>query len=86
MQEWMAWTATGIMTAITGVTAWLLKTIANLPADYVPRSQINNRFDQIKAEIHADMEKQDDRTEKRFDRLEAYLVRIESKLDGKADK
>jgi len=32
------------------------------------------------------MEKQDDRTEKRFDRLEAYLVRIESKLDGKADK
>jgi len=86
MQEWMAWTATGIMTALIGVTGWILRTVANLPADYVPRTQVNSRFDQLKAEIHEDMTKQEDRTEKRFDRLEAYLVRIESKLDGKADK
>jgi len=82
----MAWTATGIMTALIGVTGWILRTVANLPADYVPRTQVNSRFDQLKAEIHEDMTKQEDRTEKRFDRLEAYLVRIESKLDGKADK
>jgi len=86
MQEWMAWTATGIMTALIGVTGWILRTVANLPADYVPRDQINSRFDAVKREIHDDLKAQDDRNEKRFDRFEAYLVRIESKIDAKADK
>jgi len=60
MQEWMAWTATGIMTALIGVTGWILRTVANLPADYVPRDQINSRFDAVKREIHDDLKAQDD--------------------------
>ena len=82
----MQWAAGIISTATLGVLGWVANVLINLPREYVTRAEIDKRLSDFKQDVHADMIAQEDRTEKRFDRLEAFLVRIEEKIDRKQDK
>lgn len=86
MPEWLQWVAGLLSTVTLGVLGWVANVLVRLPREYVPRDEFDKRFGELKSDVHDDITKSEDRAEKRFDRLEAILVRIEDKVDGKQDK
>ena len=86
MPEWMQWAAGIISTATLGVLGWVANVLVSLPREYVTRKEIDQRIADLEQRVHLDMVAQENRSEKRFDRIEAFLVRIEEKIDRKQDK
>jgi len=90
MSEWITIAAGSLSVAVLGVLGWVAKVLTNLPNDYMPRDQVNSRFEKVEQKFHDDMEAAESRSDKRFDRLEHNLDegfrRVLDKLDGKADK
>ena len=83
---WTDWVLGIVGTVIAGTVIWMGRVISTLPQDYVPRSQMNMRFEAIEARIHEDMSNQERRTDKQLDKLDSKLDQIIAKLDSKADK
>ena len=93
MSELFLWGLGLLGTAVLATLGWVAKVLTQLPVNYVPRDQVNERFSKIQEQFEAsikamerDMEASEARSEKRFDRIDAYLERIVNKLDAKADK
>lgn len=83
---WSDWVL-GVIGSIIALTViWTGRAIMALPADYMPRTQINSRFEALEARLHKDMVSQERRTDKQLDKLDAKLDQILDKLDNKADK
>ena len=85
----MAWSdwVLGVVGSIIALTViWTGRAIMALPTDYMPRAQINSRFEALEARLHEDMVSQERRTDKQLDKLDAKLDQIIAKLDGKVDK
>lgn len=86
------WLTTIIGIGIPALSVWLLRLnmcinrMLERQGEYVPRTEINQRFRDIKNEIHTDMTAQERRSDKQFEELKQYLIRIEEKLGDKADK
>ncbi|NBB81656.1 MAG: hypothetical protein GVY36_19810 [Verrucomicrobia bacterium] len=84
------WAAIGLV--ITLISSWLavlhkrVMSVTDLGERFVPRPQIDKRFRELEQRLHSDMKAQEARSDKRFDKIDATLVRIEGKIDSKADK
>ena len=83
---WTEWVLTIVGGVITGTVIYMGKVISELPERFVPRPQVNARFEALEARLHEDMLSQERRTDKQLDKLDGKLDQILSKLDGKADK
>lgn len=83
LTEWFIWVA-GIVFAT--VVAWIGKVMVGLPKEYMPRYQIEQKFSNFEKRMHDDLNRQEVRAEKRFDKIDEALIKIMDKLDGKADK
>lgn len=86
MAEVMNWFLGIAGTVIAGTIVYMGKLFADLPKEYMPRQQIDERFRDLEDRIHNDMGDQDRRNEKHFDRLYNKLDEMHSELKGKADK
>lgn len=93
MNEIFLWLLGVIGAGVLAILGWVANVLTRLPVEYVPRSQVNERFEKIQAHMdeslrsmERDMEAAEVRSDKRFDRVDANLERILNKLDGKADK
>jgi DNA primase large subunit len=84
------WAAVGLI--ITLLSGWMavlhrkLMSMTDLSERFVPRPQVDKRFYELEQRLHEDMKAQEGRSDKRFDKIDATLVRIEGKIDSKADK
>ena len=83
---WSDWVLGVVGSIITLTVIWTGRAIMALPNDYMPRAQINSRFEALEARLHEDMVSQELRTDKQLDKLDRKLDQILDKLDGKADK
>ena len=86
MDEWLGWALAGIFTMLIGIVGWAGRTLTKLPVEYVPREQINSRFESIREEMRDDNQALERRNDKRFDSIDGKLDRILDKVDRKADK
>ena len=86
MGEWVGWTLAGVSTMLIGVVSWAGRILTRMPLEYVPRDQVNARFESIRAEMKEDTHKLEQRSDKRFDSVDGKLDRILDRLDRKADK
>lgn len=83
---WTEWVLTIVAGVITGTLIYMGKVLNDLPERFVPRPQVNERFEALEARIHDDMISQERRTDKQLDKLDQKLDRILDKLENKADK
>ena len=83
---WIEWVLGIIASIITGTVIYMGRLFAELPKEYMPRDQIERRFEDLEARIHTDMASQDRRNEKHFDRLYAKVDEVLQELKSKADK
>ena len=83
---WTDWVLGVVGSVIVGTVIWMGRIISTLPAEYMPRDQINSRFEALEARLHNDMVDQERRTDKQLDKLDRKLDQILDKLDGKADR
>ena len=83
---WSDWVLGVVGSIITLTVIWTGRAIMALPNDYMPRAQVNDRFEKLEARIHEDMSGQERRTDKQLDKLDSKLDQIIAKLDSKADK
>lgn len=83
LTEWFVWVF-GIVFA--GVITYIGRVMVTLPKEYMPRYQIEQKFSNFEKRIHDDLNRQEIRAEKRFDKIDEALMKIMDKLDGKADK
>lgn len=81
MPEWVGWTVGGIVAGVLGAISWVLHTLTKLPIVYVPRDQLNARFEALKFEMHRDIREQEGRMDKRFEGLESSIIQVHQKLD-----
>lgn len=79
---------TGILWAIGIVAAaimgWLGKIthmLTNLAEHYVPRNEINRRFDKITGEFVRDLREHEEREQRCFDKIDARFDQSDKKLD-----
>lgn len=86
MTDAMNWFLGIAGTVIAGTVIYMGKLFADLPKEYMPRAQIDARFDDLERRIHNDMADQDRRNERQFDRLYKKLDEIHAELKDKADK
>lgn len=93
MADWLGWIVAGALTAILGVLAWFARAVISLPTEYMPRDQINKRFDDLRQYLHDELKSSETHSQdrfaqqdKRFDALEAKSDRIIEMLGGKADR
>ena len=84
--DWTEWLLLTISGSIVAMGGWMAKTLGSLPQAFVPRSQIDARFQSLESRIDRDLSAQDARTDKRFDQVDAKLDRILERIDMKADK
>jgi len=77
-------TVSGVVLAT--LIAYVGRAMANMPREYVPRPQVDQRFAELESRLHDDMRDQENRVEKRFDSIDSKLDKIMDKLDDKADK
>ena len=84
--DWIDWVLGVIGSIIAFTVIWTGRAIMALPKDYMPRSQINSRFEALEYRLHEDMMSQERRTDKQLDKLDGKLDQILNKLDSKADK
>ena len=83
---WIEWVLTIVGGVITGTVIYMGKVISSLGTEYMPRDQINERFEKLEARIHNDMGDQDRRNEKQFDRLWQKMDDMHTDIKAKADK
>ena len=83
---WIEWVLTIVGGVITGTVIYMGKVISSLGTEYMPRDQINERFEKLEARIHNDMGGQDRRNEKQFDRLWQKMDDMHTDIKAKADK
>ena len=86
MDEWLGWVLAIVGAAAVGVATWVGRTLTKLPLEYVPRDQLNSRFESIRAEMRDDTQTLEKRNDKRFDSIDGKLDRILDKMDTKVDK
>jgi hypothetical protein len=83
---WTEWVLGIAGSVIVLSIMYMGKVLNDLPERFMPRPQINQRFEALEARLHEDMVSQERRTDKQLDKLDAKLDQIIDKLDGKADK
>ena len=83
---WIEWLLGIVGSILVAAMIWVSNVLSKLPLDYVPRSQVESRFRDLEARLHNDLRLQEERTDKRFDKIDAKLDQIISRLDSKADK
>jgi chaperonin cofactor prefoldin len=86
MAEVLNWFLGIAATVIGGTIIYMGKLFSDLPKEYMPRKQIDQKFEDLERRIHNDMGDQDRRNEKQFDRLYNKLDEMHSELKSKADK
>ena len=83
ISDWLL-TVSGVVLAT--LIAYVGRVVTNLPREYVPRPQVDQRFSELESRLHDDMRDQESRVDKRFDAIDSKLDKIMDKLDDKADK
>jgi hypothetical protein len=84
--DWTEWVLGMVALAVVTSIIWVGKILYGLPAEYMPRQQIDQRFRELEQRLHSDMTAAEGRADKQFDAVNAKLDKIIDKLDSKADK
>ena len=83
---WIDWLLGIFGTIIAGSVIYMGKLLSEWPKVYMPRDQIERRFQDLESRIHNDMADQDRRNEKHFDRLWQKMDDMHNDIKAKADR
>lgn len=88
--SWAEWVLGIVATAVAAKFIWFIRLINQLPVQYVPRAQLQERLASLESRFIDDLKSQEARVERRFNRLETQIdtgfQRVMDKIEGKADK